>query len=199
MKSTAPRHPQLMAPADDPEEFITASIYWYPLLFPTRTEVLDRTFLCDGNGYEWGADGKIHSVFAHIDPYQYPDTIARYEAEARRYEARAQEETGKSMRESLLDWAADERAEGARLQAIRDDYLHLARTYGPPRVREQVPGPGNAHLYQARTIAAGYVDRWTLLGRAPEYVDPAWAVILSEVREMFAPLFTEQGTLWEIT
>jgi hypothetical protein len=183
-----------MDPADDPEEFIAASIYWYPLMFPTRTEVLDHTFLGNGNGYEWDADGKIASRFAHIEP-DY-DRWYSCEADASRFEAEAQATTDQGMRDLLLSWAARDRAEGARLQAIRDDYLHLARTYGPVRVREQVPGPGNANVYQARTMAADYVSRWTLLGRAPEYVDPAWAVILSEVRELFASLFTEQGALW---
>lgn len=115
---TAPRHPQVMDPADDPEEFIRASIYWY--LFPTRTEVLDH--------------------------------------------------------------------------AVRADYRHLARTYGPVRATEQ--GYPDATQRQARMITSRDLP-WTLLGRAPERVNPRWQVILDEVRDLFAPVLIEQGTLFE--
>jgi hypothetical protein len=37
---------------------------------------------------------------------------------------------------------------------------------------------------------------WTLLGRAPEYVDPAWEAIIAETRRLFAPILVEQGSLW---
>lgn len=50
--AAAPRHPQLMDPAD-PEELIAASIWWYPTLFGHRTAVLQHLLLCPGNGYEW--------------------------------------------------------------------------------------------------------------------------------------------------
>jgi len=97
------------------------------------------------------------------------------------------------MRGFLLKWAARERAEHARLLAIREDYQHLARTYGPVRVREQdLSNPGG---YQARMITSRDLA-WTLLGTAPEHVDPRWQVILDEARELFAPILIEQGTLF---
>ena len=192
--TSVPRHCQLMAPADDPQEFIASSIYWYPSIFPTRTEVLDHTLLCNGNGYEWGPDGNIWSVFAHIEP-DYDDRVKKsYLSEALKLEARGAVVTDPATRELYLKWAAEERAEDARLEGIRADYLHLARTYGPIRDREQdlsVPGG-----YQARTIGAQYLSRWTLLGRVPENVTPAWRAITEETLDLFRPLFTEQGELF---
>jgi hypothetical protein len=185
-----PRHPQLMDPADDPEEFIASSIYWYPLLFPTRTEVLDHTFLCNGNGYEWSEDGEIASVFARIDPGL--DRLDRYEAEARKYEAEARAASNEALRDLSLEQAARERAEHARLLAIRADHLHLARTYGPARVTEQVP---QSRDRQARMITSSDLP-WTLLGRAPEHVAPRWRAVLDEVRELFEAVLVEQGALW---
>ena len=135
---TAPVHPQLMDPARDPEELIRASVYWWPLLFPTRTEVLDHLMLTGGNGYEWGADGQIRSVFAHIEP-DY-DRLDRYEAEARKWEA-----------DGFPDMAQFERAEHARLLAIRADCRHLARTYGPVRMTEDYGPAGGAACAPGRT------------------------------------------------
>lgn len=180
----APRHCQLMAPAADPLEFIESSIYWYPLLFPTRTEVLDHTLLCNGNGYEWGEDGNLHSVFAHIDPAG-DDRLDRREQEAAEAEAKGIEE-GRS-------WAAYLREEIERLSVIRADYAHLARTYGPVRVQEQRPGSVER---QARTIDSEYLARWTLMGRVPANVTPAWAAVVEEARDLFAPILVEQGRLF---
>ena len=181
-----------MAPADDPEEFIRSSVYWYPLLFPNRTEVLDHMFLVNGNGFEWGDDGNLHSVFAHLEPGE--DCIARTLREVDAEEARDKLRSYRvDPADSMAAWL---REDAVKEQAIRDDYLHLARTYGPPRVTEQVPGPGNGHFYQARTISADYVQHWTLLGRVPQNVAPRWAAVLDEVRELFAPVFSEQGKLW---
>jgi hypothetical protein len=182
-----------MDPVDDPEEFIAASIYWYPGIFPTRTEVLDHTLLCNGNGYEWGSDGKIRSVFAHIDPHQDDDCIARELRDADAEEAKERQRGYQLPPEA--SFAAWHREQAAELQAVRDDYLRRARTYGPVRVREQVPGPGNADGYQARMITSWDLG-WTLLGRAPAYVAPVWRPYLAEVRELFAPVLVEQGTLW---
>lgn len=179
-----------MDPIDDPEEFIAASIWYHPLLFPTRTEVLDHTLLCGGNGYAWGPDGKVRSVFAHIDPSQDEDTIARYERDADEEDARVVRYGGSY---SMASWYREQAAE---LQVIRSEYLQRARTYGPVRLTEQVPGPGNADNYQARMITSRDLG-WTLLGRAPRHVHPAWQPYLAEARELFAPLFVEQGTLWE--
>lgn len=170
-----PRHPQIMNPAADPEEFIASSVYWYPLIFPTRTEVLDHTFLCGANGYEWNEQGQICSVFAAIGP----DRLDSYEKEAQEAEAEGDE------------WlAAYCREERRVLQAIRDDYLRLARTYGP--VRTTISYPGGP---QQRTVTSRDLP-WTLLGRAPGHVDAAWVPVLAEVRALFAPILIEQGQLW---
>lgn len=183
-----------MDPVDDPEEFIAASIWYHPLIFPTRTEVLDHTLLCNGNGYEWGADGKIRSVFAHIDSSGDEDTITRYERDAAEEEARERKyDPPLPPQYSMANWY---RAQAAELKVARAEYLQRARTYGPARVTEQVPGPGNGHLYQARVVTSRDL-KWTLLGRAPEHVHPVWQPYLAEVRELFAPVLVEQGTLWE--
>ncbi len=179
-----------MDPVDDPEEFIAASVWYHPLIFPTRTEVLDHTLLCNGNGYEWGADGKIRSVFAHIDPSGDEDTIARYEREAAEEEARSR----KYELPEEHSMASYYRKQAAELKVIRAQYLQRARTYGPVRVREQVPG--NADNYPARVVTSRDL-KWMLLGRAPQYVHPVWQPYLAEVRELFAPVLMEQGALWE--
>jgi hypothetical protein len=188
---SAPRHPQLMDPVTDVELFIAASVYWYPLLFPTRTEVLDHTMLCGGNGYEWGDDGNLRSVFAHIEP-----DYGRLED----YLSKAAEEDAKEARHdpplpaecSMAVWYREQHAE---LSATRADYLHRARTYGPVRASEQVPGEGNGHVRQARVITSRDLA-WTLLGRMPENVTPAWRRIADETRELFAVVLTEQGQLF---
>jgi hypothetical protein len=181
-----------MAPADDPEEFIAASVYWHPMIFPTRTEVLDHTFLCNGNGYEWGSDGKIHSVFAHVEPDLNRDLVARYERDADEEEARYRDR-GLDVSYSMT---GHYRKQAAALRAIRADYLHLARTYGPVRVTEQ--DYPDATGRRARMVT-GRDLKWTLLGRAPAYVAPAWRPYLAEVRELFAPVLVEQGALWEVS
>ena len=178
--NSVPLHPQLMDPITDPEEFIAASIYWYPLMFPTRTEVLDHTLLCNGNGYEWGDDGRIHSVFSHIAPSE--DSLASYERDALKEEADGDK----------IGWAAHYREEARKLQVIRDDYRRLARIHGPVRVTEQIPGSRDR---QRRMVTSRDLE-WTLLGRAPEYVDPAWEAIIAETRQLFAPILIEQGSLW---
>lgn len=179
----APRHPQLMDPIDDPEEFIRSSIYYYPGLFPTRTEVLDHTLLTNGNGYEWGEDGKIRSVFSHIEPREdYPE---RYAADIAQ-----EEEDERRGRYSMADYT---RRELARLNEIRADYLHRARTYGPVRATEEWPeeyGGRRARMVTSRDL------KWTLLGRAPEHVDPRWQAVIDEARELFAPILVEQGELF---
>jgi hypothetical protein len=178
--TSIPLHPQLMDPITDPEYFIAASIYWHPLLFPNRTEVLDHTLLCNGNGYKWGDDGRIRSVFSHLDPGE--DSLARYERDAL--------EAGGRDR---YDDAAYYRDEAAKLQVIRDDYQRLARTHGPVRVTEQIPGS----LDRQRRMVTSRDLGWTLLGRVPEYVDPAWEAVLAEARQLFAPILIEQGALWD--
>lgn len=188
---TAPRDPQLMDPIDDPEEFIAASIWHSPLIFPTRTEVLEHTLLHNGNGYGWSPDGKVRSVFAHIDPSGDEDTIARYERDAAREEARERKYDPPLPPEySMARWYREQAAE---LRVIRSEYLQRARTYGPVRLTEQVPG---SRERQARMITSRDLG-WTLLGRAPQHVHPAWQPYLAEARDLFAPLFVEQGTLWE--
>lgn len=174
-----PVHPQLMNPIEDPEEFIASSIYWYPLICPTRTEVLEHTLLCNGNGYGWNKHGQIRSVFAHIEP-DY-DRLDRYEGNALRADALGRHEE-----------AAYQREERARLAIIQADHRRLARTYGPVRLSEQVPGGWGR---QARTITSRDLA-WTLLGTAPEHVHPAWQPVLEETRALFAPLFAEQGRLF---
>ena len=37
---------------------------------------------------------------------------------------------------------------------------------------------------------------WTLLGRVPANVTPAWQRIIAETRELFAPVLTEQAALF---
>jgi hypothetical protein len=46
-----PRHPQLMDPADDPEELIVTSIWWYPACrgFSEVQCVTNRTFSRHGS------------------------------------------------------------------------------------------------------------------------------------------------------
>lgn len=198
----APPHPQLMDPATDPESLIASSVYWYPLLFPTRTEVLDHLLLTNGNGYEWGADGNIRSVFSHIEP-DY-DRLDHYEAEARKYEAEARGESNESVRDLHLEWAARERAHHAELLVIRDGYRSLARTYGPVRMTAY---HGSR---EARTISTHELS-WTLLGEAlglqnqvrasitgppPARIAPAWQRVVDETRLLFADVMTEQGQLW---
>lgn len=179
-----------MDPASDPEELIASSIYWYPLIFPTRTEVLDHLMLTNGNGYEWTADGKIASVFADIEPDC--DRLDNYEAKARDYEAKA---AAKESGSDVYTWLAEqERIEHARLLAIRADWRNRARTYGPVRATEQ--GYPDATQRQARMIGSDHLDRWTLLGTAPEYVDPAWQRIINETRLLFADVLMEQGRLF---
>lgn len=168
-----------MDPATDPEALIASSVYWYPLIFPTRTEVLDHLLLTNGNGYEWGADGSICSVFSHIKP-DY-DRMDNYETEAREYEA-----TG------MPDMAAWRREERTRLLAIRADYRNLARTYGPVRTSEQIPGTCERG---ARMVGSEELAHWTLLGRAPANVTPAWQRVIDETRLLFAPVLVEQGAL----
>jgi hypothetical protein len=173
----APRHSQLMDPAQDPEELIASSIYYHPLIFPTRTEVLDHLFLVNGNGYEWNDDGQLRSVFAHIDPRKdFPD---RYEDDI--MFARMKGDT----------WRADyECRELAKLLAIRAWYQTRARTYGPVRLTYHGPDGITARTITSRDLP------WTLLGRAPKNVHPAWRPVLEEARTLFADLLTEQGTLW---
>jgi hypothetical protein len=187
-----PRDPQSMDPIDNPEEFIAASIWYHPLIFPTRTQVLEHTLLVNGNGYEWGEDGMLHSVFAHIEPDPEEASLEKYLRDAERWEAKERE---------VPDWPAEHsmarhyRAEYARLKAIQADYLHRARTYGPVRLDEQYD-PNDGRKRRARTIEADYIRQWTLLGRAPENVHPVWQPYLEETRILFAPLFTEQLTFF---
>lgn len=185
---TEPVHPQLLDPILDPEEFIAASIYWYPLLFPTRTEVLEHTMLCNGNGYEWGEDGNIRSVFSHIEPDR--DRLDNYLAEARKYEDEAKGEKDEGMRDLILEWAERERVKYRELVAIRDDYQNLAHVIGPVRMTENLGNGPQARMITSRDLP------WTLLGRAPENVPPAWQAIIDETRELFAPIMVEQGELW---
>jgi hypothetical protein len=178
-----PRHPQLMDPAYDPEEFIASSIYWYPRLFPTRTEVLDHTFLCNCNGYDWSEDGKIRSVFSHFEPGEdFPE----------KYERRAREEEARNSSISA-ETAAWEREEAAELMTVRSEYLRRARVYNPIRATEQ--DYPDATRQRARMITSRDLP-WTLLGRAPAYVDPRWKAVLEEVVRLFSPLLFEQGSLW---
>lgn len=178
-----PRHVQLMDPADDPEEFIASSIYWYPSLFPTRTEVLEHTLLRNGNGYEWGADGNIRSVFSHIPPHPSEDTIVRHERGMREYEARGEH----------FQFMVEHYRDGIRAySAVRADYRNRARTYGPVRLTENWP-PGQG-VQQRRITSADL--KWTLLGRVPPDVTPQWRAVIAETLELFKPLFTEQGTLF---
>lgn len=180
-----------MDPIDDPEEFIAASIWYHPLIFPTRTEVLDHTLLCNGNGYEWGPDGKIRSIFSHIDPARDRDMIAELERKAaeevereRKYDPPLPEGLG------MADYYLQQVVE---LSLIRSEYLNRARTYGPVRLTEQ--DYPDATQRCARMITSRDLQ-WTLLGRAPQRVHPVWKPYLAEVRELFAPVLVEQGALW---
>lgn len=176
-----PRHPQLMAPIEDPEEFIVSSIYWYPSIHPTRTEVLEHLLLTNGNGYEWGGNGQIYSVFAHIQPFPHEDTIVKREREAAEYEARGEH----------WQWMVDHiRGDIRELTEVRADYRHRARTYGPIRTVDKMPD-GPRH----RMLTSWHLG-WTLLGTAPVNADPKWQPYMDEVRELFAPILIEQGTLF---
>jgi hypothetical protein len=187
-----PRDPQLMDPADDPEEFIAASIYHCPSIFPTRTEVLDHTMLTNGNGYEWSEDGKIRSVFAHIDPAGDEDSIATLLRKADEEEAEERSLSYTLPPEASM--AAYYRKRAAELSAIRADYLHRARTYGPIQATEQC-NPDDGRERRARMITSHDL-KWTLLGRAPEHVDPRWRAVIDETRQLFEPILIEQGELF---
>lgn len=177
----APRHTQLMDPAADPQEFIEASIYWYPLIFPTRTEVLDHLLMGGGNGYEWGRDGNPRSVFSHIEP-DY-DKLDSYEADARKED----EKYGPGAEYSMAGYY---REEHRRLLAIRAEYKERSRTLGPVRLTYR--GPDGV---MARTI--GSIEfQSTLMRKMPANVIPAWREVIEEARALFAPLLVEQGTLW---
>lgn len=170
-----PRHTQLMAPIEDPEEYIRSDIYWYPRIFPSRTEVLEHLFLTNGNGYEWGDDGQIYSVFAGIAPDPREDSLVKLAEDIRKEDARGEN----------YKWMADYLRNDLReLTAIREDYEHRAMTYGPVRT-----GP------RQRMITSWDLG-WTLLGRAPANADPKWTPYMDEVREIFAPILMEQGELF---
>jgi hypothetical protein len=183
-----------MDPVDDPEEFIAASIWYHPLIFPTRTEVLEHTLLVNGNGYEWGKDGKIRSVFAHIEPDFAEGSLQHYLRDAEKEKIKeakfTQEQYPDKYRMSVYY-----REEYARLRVIQLDYRYRAHTYGPIRDTEQYD-PDDGRKRRARMITSSDL-KWTLLGQAPEHVHPVWQPYLSETRELFAPVLTEQGTLGE--
>jgi hypothetical protein len=154
--AAAPRHPQLMDPVTDPEELILASVWWYPALFPNRTAVLQHLFLSAGNGYEWGADGQLRSVFARIEPD---------------YRTLAEREARFSHGDDLPELKAQERERTAGLQLIRETARDRAVTHG--RVMAS----------QGRDLAA---DQWNLLGRMPENASPAWRALAAEAEQVFA-------------
>lgn len=201
-----PVHPQLMDPVTDPEEFIASSIYWYPLLFPTRTEVLDHTLLSNGNGYRWGAGGNICSVFAHIEP-DYDRSL--HEDEIAEYAGRASAAGNEHERRFCLDMLQYYQLEHDRLRAVRENCAYLARTYGPVRESDQHHGCPSGR--ETRMISAWQLS-WTLLGQAlqipnkdvtqicgppPEHIAPAWQRIVGETLLLFAPILIEQGKLRE--
>lgn len=178
-----PRHTQLMDPIEDPEEYIRSSIYWHPLISPSRTEVLEHLFLTNGNGYEWDDDGQIRSVFSHIPPEPDEDFPYKYEQEIRK----AETDSDPSW---AAYWGSYQRERLREELAIRDDYEHRARTYGPIRTVIKMPdGP------EQRMITSWDLS-WTLLGQAPANADPKWKPYMDEVRELFAPILIEQGTLF---
>lgn len=115
--ASAPRHPQLMDPAD-PEELIEAFIWWSPSLFAHRTAVLQHLLLVGGNGYEWGSDGQIRSVFAHLQP--------DYRTLAERWERLGGREAA-----ALADLL---RREAETENLVRATARHRARVYGPVTV-----------------------------------------------------------------
>jgi hypothetical protein len=178
--TTPPLHPQLYDPAYWPHALIESLIWWYPLVTPTRTEALEHLLLGNGNGYEWDDRGMLRCVFSHIEPSQDEDKLARYEVRALQWE-----ENG------LPSMAEHERAEGAMCQATRDDYLHRARTYGPVTDTYSMGGETYQKTYSSETLS-----RWTIMGRAPENVRPAWKQAIDETRELFGHQFIEQGRLW---
>ena len=116
--AAAPRHPQLMDPAADPEELIVASIWWYPRLFAHRTAVLQHLLLHAGNGYEWGPDGQIRCVFSHIPP----DYSTLGERPAR---AGGQTDRPAELRDMMEDW---ERRDLDELTQVRATARQRART-----------------------------------------------------------------------
>lgn len=171
---TSPRHPQLMDPITDPEEYIASSIYWYPSIFPTRTDVLDHLFLCNGNGYEWNSDGEIRSVFAHL-PVRDNTPLDYYDDEISKYEARGFDD--------IVEDLVKERSNLIRIQV---EHRELARTYGPVRMTE---------MGKARTVTSRDLG-WTLLGRRPAWGNPIWLPVIVEVEHLFRDILVEQGTLW---
>jgi hypothetical protein len=174
--AAAPPSTQLMAPATDPEQFIASSIWWHPLIFPTRTDVLHHLLLIGGNGYEWGEDGNIWSVFSHIEP-EYTTLESRYQD----WQERAEKDPW------LQAMADSEQAELARLLEIRAQYRERARTYGPTANWEKPDGKYSQHYWYSQRSFTHY----TLLGTAPENVAPAWQAVLDEARLLFAVVLAQ--------
>lgn len=160
--ANAPRHPDLMDPAADPEELIESLIWWYPSLFPHRTAVL-QSILRGGAGYEWGQDGQLRSVFAHMEP----DYSTLGERQDR---FRSSDDPGKpDLLEDL------ERRDLERSAQVRATSRERARTRGPV------------------VISRGYRDDdYYLLTHRPSYVQPRWQALLGEAEQVFAEALAVQ-------
>jgi hypothetical protein len=154
--AAAPRHPQLMDPAKDPEELIEASIWWYPSLYGNRTDVIQSLLLEAGNGYGWNDAGQICSVFAHIQPD---------------YHTLAELQTRYDPDDPSGDFAAFMRESRSReLQTheqIRATAAERARTHG-------------------RVTTSRGRGGWGLMLMRPERVHPQWQAVLDEAGQMFA-------------
>lgn len=183
--AAAPRHPQLMSPAD-PEELIASNLWWWPTLFSNRTDVLDHLLLGTGRGYKWGEDGNLHSVFAHIEPdyFRLERHFEKREAEARKYEKYKDDQ---GFFDLLQEQARERRAELDAQLATRAEYLTRAREYGPVRAREYIGLPQE----RQRSFRRAFERQYTLLFTAPTNVTPAWRAVLDEARAVFAELGTQ--------
>ena len=128
--------------------------------------MLQHLLLCAGNGYEWGPDGQIRSVFAHIQP-DY-STLGERRARADSHAGRPAE-----LQDMLEDW--EHRGLQERTQ-VRATARQRARTYGPV------------------TVSAGSrtADSWGLLASKPQQVHPAWQDLLGEAERVFAAARSEQ-------
>ncbi len=160
--ANARRHPSLMDPAADPEELIESLIWWYPSLFPHRTAVL-QSILRGGAGYEWGQDGQLRSVFAHVEP-DY-STLGE-----RKDRFRSSDDPGKP--DLLEDF---ERRDLERSAQVRATFRERARTRG------------------SVVISRGYRDDdYYLLTHRPSYVQPRWQALLDEAEQVFAEALAVQ-------
>ena len=158
--AAAPRHPQLMDPVADPDEFIRASVYWYPSLFGDRTAVLQNLLLVIGNGYEWNGCGQVRSRYAHIDP----EYLTLAEQWARTSAAR------------LPELEAMHEREVHREEEVRASFRERARTLGPVVVSQGWTAAGDPSSLMGSRPAAAAPEWEAVLAEAGQVFGKAQAL-----------------------